>query len=118
MDNFLMLRYNSEQEILDEMNVEIEQLSYDRRLLQTTRESMEKSYRGQIRQAANKQRAGQQVAEKTYIELEDLQKKIAENGQSLAFLDVREQEIRAEFQKQLDRYRYLEEQWDEESSGS
>jgi hypothetical protein len=118
MDNFLMLRYSSEQEIEDAMNVEIKQLAYDRRLLETTRESMENSYRGQIRQAANKQRAGQQIPEKTHVELDDLQKKIIENVQSLAFLEVREQEIRVEFQKQLDRFRYLEEQWAEDSADS
>jgi hypothetical protein len=118
MDNFLMLRYNNEQEIQDAMNVEIKQLAYDRRLLETTRESMQDSYRGQIRQAANKQRAGQQVPDKTNLELNDLQMKIAENGQSLASLELREQEIRGEFKKQLDRYRYLEEQWAEESPDS
>ncbi len=116
MDNFLMLRYHSEQEIKDAMNVEIKQLAYDRRLLETTRESMEKSYRGQIRQAANKQRAGQQVSRKTHLEIDDLQSKLMENGQSIASLKLREQQIRVEFQKQLDRYRFLEEQWAEEES--
>jgi hypothetical protein len=67
MDNFLMLRYDSEQEITDAMNVEIKQLEYDRRLLTTTRDSMQDAYRGQIRQAANRQRAGQQVDEKVAL---------------------------------------------------
>jgi hypothetical protein len=118
MDNFLMLRYSNEQEIEDAMSVEIKQLAYDRRLLETTRESMKESYHGQIREAANKQRAGQQVPDKTNLELNDLQMKIAENGQSLEGLELREQEIRSEFKKQLDRYRYLEEQWSEDSSDS
>lgn len=118
MDNFLMLRYGSEQEIEDAMNVEIKQLAYDRRLLETTRQSMMQSYRGQVREAANKQRAGQQIPEATDLELEDLQKKLVETDQSLANLEIREQEIRAEFQKQLDRYRFLQEQWAEESAGS
>lgn len=118
MDNFLMLRYSNEQEIEDAMNVEIKQLAYDRRLLETTRVSMEESYRGQIREAANKQRAGQQVPEETSVALNDLQMKIAENGRSLGALELREQEIRGEFKKQLDRYRYLEEKWSEESSDS
>jgi len=118
MDNFLMLRYSSQQEIKDAMNVEIKQLAYDRRLLQTTRESMEKSYRGQVRQAANKQRAGQQVPKKSYLAIDDLQTKLSENGQSLAYLEERELQIRAEFQKQLDRYQFLEEQWAEESPDS
>jgi len=118
MDNFLMLRYSSEQEIEDAMNVEIKQLAYDRRLLETTRESMEKTYFGQIRQAANKQRAGTPVPDNIDAEINDLQQKLNNNGQSLASLEIREKKIRADFQKQLDRFRYLEELWAEESADS
>jgi hypothetical protein len=117
MDNFLMLRYGSEQEITDAMNVEIKQLDYDRRLLTTTRESMEEAYRGQIRQAANRQRAGQQVAEQAAIEINRLQVRLAENSRTLDNMDIREVDIRAEFGKQLERYRFLEEEWAEESRG-
>ena len=117
MDNFLMLRYGSEQEITDAMNVEIKQLDYDRRLLTTTRESIEEAYRGQIRQAANRQRAGQQVAEETAIEINRLQARLAENGRSLDSMEIREVDIRAEFGKQLERYQFLEEEWAEESKG-
>jgi hypothetical protein len=117
MDNFLMLRYGSEQEITDAMNVEIKQLDYDRRLLTTTRESMEEAYRGQIRQAANRQRAGQQVDEKTAIEINRLQARLAENSRSLDNMEIREVDIRAEFGKQLERYRFLEEEWADESKG-
>ena len=118
MDNFLMLRYGSEQEITDAMNVEIKQLDYDRRLLTTTRESIEEAYRGQISQAANRQRAGQQVAENTAIEINRLQARLAENSRSLDYMEIREVDIRAEFGKQLERYRFLEEEWAEESKGS
>jgi hypothetical protein len=118
MDNFLMLRYRSQQEIEDAMNVEIKQLAYDRRLLETTRESMNKSYRGQIRQAANRQRSGQEVPEQATNEIGDLQQKLEENGRSIASLETREIGIRSQFQKQLDRYRYLEEEWVEEPADS
>jgi len=117
MDNFLMLRYGSEQEITDAMNVEIKQLDYDRRLLTTTRESIEEAYRGQISQAANRQRAGQQVAENTATEINRLQARLAENSRSLDYMEIREVDIRAEFGKQLERYRFLEEEWAEESKG-
>ena len=117
MDNFLMLRYGSEQEITDAMNVEIKQLDYDRRLLTTTRESIEEAYRGQISQAANRQRAGQQVAENTAIEINRLQARLAENSRSLDSMEIREVDIRAEFGKQLERYRFLEEEWADESKG-
>ena len=117
MDNFLMLRYGSEEEITDAMNVEIKQLDYDRRLLTTTRESIEEAYRGQISQAANRQRAGQQVAENTAIEINRLQARLAENSRSLDYMEIREVDIRAEFGKQLERYRFLEEEWAEETKG-
>ena len=117
MDNFLMLRYDSEQEITDAMNVEIKQLDYDRRLLTTTGESIEEAYRGQIRQAANQQRAGQQVAEQAAIEINRLQARLAENNRTLDSMEIREVDIRAEFGKQLERYRFLEEEWAEESTG-
>lgn len=118
MDNFLMLRYDSEQEITDAMDVEIKQLDYDRRLLTTTRESMEDAYRGQIRQAANRQRAGQQVDENTALEIAGLQTRLAENSRTLDYMEIREVDIRAEFGKQLERFRFLEEKWAEESEDS
>lgn len=117
MDNFLMLRYDSEQEITDAMNVEIKQLNYDRRLLEGSQDSMNESYRGQIRVAANKQRAGQAVAEDTSDQIEDLRIKLTANARSLSALDQREQNIKATFQAQLDRYRFLVEKYAEENSG-
>jgi hypothetical protein len=116
MDNFLMLRYGSEQEITDAMDIEIKQLAYDRRLLETIRNSMQDSYRGQIKQAANRQRSGQQVDEDVSLKIDQLRARLAENSHSQDGLEVREQEIRAQFEKQLDRYRFLEEEWAEEST--
>lgn len=118
MDSFLMLRYDSEQEINDAMNVEIKQLAYDRRLLETTRESMVKAYRGQIMQAANKQRAGKKVDNKASNSISSLRSRLAENQNSLDNLEARELDIRAEFGKQVDRFRYLEEEWAKENAGS
>ncbi len=117
MDSLLMLRYDSEQEIVDAMNVEIKQLNYDRRLLEGSRDSMSVAYRGQIRVAANKQRAGKPVSEDDKRQMTDLQTKLADNARSLAALDKREQDIRTEFQAQLERYRFLVEKYAEENSG-
>jgi hypothetical protein len=118
MDNFLMLRYSSEQEITDAMNVEIKQLAYDRRLLETTRNSMLDSYRGQIRQAANRQRAGRQVDEKVSREIDQLQTRLVENNSSLDNLETRELSIRADFEKQSERYRFLEQEFAEQTADS
>jgi len=118
MDNFLMLRYDSQQEITNAMDVEIKQLDYDRRLLTTTRESMQEAYRGHIKQAANRQRAGQLVEENTVLEITGLRTRLAENSRSLDYMEIREVDIRAGFGKQLERYRFLEEEWAEESEDS
>jgi hypothetical protein len=118
MDNFLMLRYESEQEILDAMNVEIKQLNYDRRLLEGSRASMNQAFRGQVRVAAEHQRAGVPVGDKTAVEITKIRKNLAKNAESLQGLLERENNIRADFEKQLVRYRYLIETWDEESSDS
>lgn len=117
MDNFLMLRYDNEQEITEAMNVEIQQLSYDRRLVETSRNSMEEAYRGQIKLAAERQRSGQQVTEATTAEINNLQANLASHSVSLIGLQQREDSIRTEFQKQLDRYRYLVAENAEDSSG-
>ena len=117
MDNFLMLRYESEKEIIDAMNVEIKQLNYDRRLIEGSHNSMLEAYRGQIRVAADKQRAGKPVSEGDTQEISELRVKISQNKNSLAKLDNRETQIRQEFQAQLDRYRYLVEKYAEDPSG-
>jgi hypothetical protein len=117
MDNFLMLRYESEQEILDAMNVEIMQLNYDRRLLEGSRASLQDAYRGQIRVAAERQRAGKEVEPAAVKEINSLHNSLAKNSKSLEGLQQREDDIRAEFDKQLARYRHLVETWSDESSG-
>jgi hypothetical protein len=118
MDNFLMLRYENEQEIIDAMNVEIKQLNYDRDLLRGSLDSLDEAYRGQIRVAANQQRAGQAVGDESARVMADLKSKMAKNARELAALDLREQKIREEFQAQLERYRTLLEKYAEEGHGS
>jgi hypothetical protein len=118
MDNFLMLRYENEQEIIDAMNVEIKQLNYDRDLLRGSLDSLEEAYRGQIRVAANQQRAGQAVGDEAAREMAGLKSRMAKNARELAALDLREKRIREEFQVQLERYRFLLEKYAEEGHGS
>ena len=115
MDRFLLLRYDSEQEIEDAMMVEIKQLEYDRRLLKTSRDSMRSSYRGQIAEAANRQRAGIQVDPAIGTEIAGLKQRLASNQKMMDELQVREDDIRKTFGAEIDRYRYLVETWSEES---
>ena len=115
MDTFLMLRYESEQEILDAMNVEIRQLNYDRRLLEGSRASSEAAFRGHVKLAADRQRAGLPVKEATVREINTNRAELAKVESALDGLQQRENSIRADFEKQLERYRYLVENWSDES---
>ncbi len=117
MDTFLMLRYESEQEILDAMEVEIKQLNYDRRLLEGSRTSMQDAYHGNLHIAADRQRAGLPVDPDMVKHIQKLRVDLARNIKSLDSLQQREDSIRADFDKQLERYRYLIETYSEESSG-
>jgi len=115
MDRFLLLRYDSEQEIQDAMNVEIKQLEYDRRLLKTSRDSMVAAWRGHIAEAADRQRAGVEVPADTGNQIVGLKKRLASNQTMIDELQVREDEIRKNFGAEIDRYRYLQENWTEDS---
>ena len=115
MDRFLLLRYDSEQEIEDAMTVEIKQLEYDRRLMQQSRDSMLQAYTGRIKQAANRQRSGKEVEQEDIASIMQLQARLEVNDGELAGLKARENDIRNNFGAELERYRYLIEKWSENS---
>jgi len=115
MDAFLLLRYNSEQQIQDAMTIEIKQLEYDRLLLQTSRESMSEAYHGQIKEAANRQRSGVEVDSKIVNSISTLQSRLETNEKSLAKLQEREDKIVTNFGAELERYQYLTSNQPEES---
>lgn len=106
-DALLLLRYDSEQEILDAMEVEIKQLDYDQRLLSTSRASLEEAYLANIREAAERQRAGVAVEPKLVRDIDGFSRRLAENEQSIEGLHKREAFIRGEFEVSLGRYRAL-----------
>lgn len=103
----LLLRYDSDQEIIDAMEVEINQLAYDERLLTGSRTSMQEAYRGNIREAAERQRAGKPVEPALEKEIRNLKQRLAANAQSIDGLKAREASIRTDFEEELQRYRRL-----------
>lgn len=106
-DAFLLLRYDSEQEILDAMQVEIKQMDYDKRVLTTSGSSLTEAYRGNIREAAERQRAGVKVEDKLARNIRSLKQRLADNTESIGALKAREEAIRKTFEVELDRYRAL-----------
>ncbi len=107
LDSMLLLRYTTEQELVDAMNVEIDQLAYDKRLIGTSLSSVRNTYRANIRKAADRQRAGIVVPADMSQKLAGLRRRLEENEMSLSLLDQRETEIRELFDTERTRYRRL-----------
>ena len=106
-DSLLLLRYDSDQEIIDAMEVEIHQLAYDRRLLETSRDSLTDAYQGHVREAAERQRAGLAVEPKLIKDIQNMKSRLASNAAELAGLQQREDSIRQTFGEELEHYRTL-----------
>jgi hypothetical protein len=106
-DALLLLRYDSEKEILDAMQVEIKQLGYDDALLTGSRSSLMDAYRGNIREAADKQRAGKPVEPALIAQIDSLKKKLDSNWTTREALKAREAGIRQKFEADVATYRRL-----------
>lgn len=117
MDRLLMLRYHSEDELIESMEIEINQLKYDERLLTATEQSLQTSLRSSIDTAGHRQRAGLEVDEKMLANIASIRAQLEENQSSLRGLEIREENIRNDFQRDLDRYRELTEMYSEQEGG-
>lgn len=106
-DNLLMLRYHSEQELVDAMENEVAQLSYDNHLITQSRSSAMSTLRAQVKTAADRQRSGMPEDKELTANIERLRNRLRKSEQSLEELREREAKIRATFQKNIDRYRFL-----------
>jgi hypothetical protein len=106
-DNLLMLRYYTEQELVDTMETEVAQLDYDIRLIRQSQASAISSLAGHVKKAADRQRAGMPEDEITRKNIHSLRQRLRKTERSLATYEQREAEIRASFLKDLERYRFL-----------
>jgi hypothetical protein len=106
-DRLLMLRYRSEQEILDAMQLEVDQLKYDERILSASRDSAAQALAGEVHTAANMRRAGLDVDEARFEKISGLQRRLSGNRDSMQKLKFREEQIRNSFTRDLERYRGL-----------
>lgn len=106
-DRLLLLKYASEEEIMEAMKLEIDQLKYDQHLIDSSTRSVVQSLTGQIRSAANRQRAGVEAMPEQLHEIRKLQHRLRNNDQARLKLDERVEKIRANFLADLERYRLL-----------
>lgn len=109
-DALLVLRYHSEAEIEDALQVEVKQLEYDTNLLKTSRKSLETAYDGTLKELADKQRAGLEIPPEEFRNIEVMKRKMAANDLNMEEIREREQTIREKFAADLERYRFLAEQ--------
>lgn len=106
-DRLLVFRYASEEEITNALELEIAQLGYDKKVVNTSYESTATAIRNEIGQAANRQRSGQPITEEQQKKIDSLYAMLAKDERKRAAMSKRENRIRTRFQEELERYRFL-----------
>jgi predicted RNase H-like nuclease (RuvC/YqgF family) len=106
-DRLLLLKYRSEADIVEQMEIELDHLKYDFRLLESTGESLTKSLDQLITAAANRQRAGLEIEPEQRGQIDGVRQRMARNEAELDKLRQRSQAIRERFEREIDRYRLL-----------
>jgi hypothetical protein len=106
-DKLLVIRYSSEEDILKAQELELAQLGYDNKVIKQSYQSTTAAIRGEISQAADQQRAGQQVEAETQKKIDQLYLRQAQDKQKRDVMAKREARIRARYEAELERYRYL-----------
>ncbi len=106
-DRLLVIRYSSEEEIIKALDLELAQLGYDTKVIQQSLESTDVAIRSQISQAADQQRAGQQISAEQQQEIEQLYARRASDEKQQNAMQARKERIRARYTAELERYRFL-----------
>ena len=106
-DRLLVIRYSSEEEITKALELELAQLGYDTKVIGQSYESTVSAIRNSVKQAADRQRAGQQISAEQQKEIDQLYNRLARDEQKKATMKKIEDRIRTRFQEELERYRFL-----------
>lgn len=106
-DRLLVIRYASEEEIVKARELELAQLGYDNKVINQSYESTDIAIRNQISQAADQQRAGQKVSAEQQKEITQLYARREQDEMKRASMQQREERIRARYDEEIERYRYL-----------
>jgi len=106
-DRLLVIQYRSEEEIKQALSFEVAQLGYDTRIIEQSYESTTTAIRERIRQAADQQRANQQISADQQKDIGRLYARLASDEEKRLTMKKREDRIRARFEKDLERYRFL-----------
>ena len=106
-DRLLVIRYSSEEEIQQAQNLEVAQLGHDIKLVNQSYDSTTAAIRSQISQAADSQRAGQQVTAEQQEKIDQLYVRLIKDENRRSVMHKRELRIRSRYQADLKRYRHL-----------
>jgi hypothetical protein len=106
-DRYLLLQYQTEEDIDKEMKLELSQMDYDVKITQQSLDSTRTAIEGQIRILADQQRAGQPVSEAQQQKVDKLYRRLSSDRFKMARLDERAEEVRARFKQDRERFRYL-----------
>jgi len=106
-DRLLVIRYSSEDDIQKQLELELAQVGYDKKVIRQSLESTSAAIRSQIGQAADQQRAGQAVTAAQQSEIDKLYARLAQDKTQLTANEQREDRIRARYAADLERYRFL-----------
>ncbi len=106
-DRLLVIQYRSEEDIAEELELEIAQLGYDSRIISQSYKSTNNAIRDQIRQAGNQQRANQSISADQQKGINKLYARLARDNKKRMTMAKREERIRARFAANLERYRFL-----------
>jgi hypothetical protein len=106
-DENLLLRYRNESDLVSAMENEVSQLGYDARLISQSQASAMTSMAGQVKNAADRQRSGMPDDPEVIKTINSLRQRMRRSENELTKLKTREEKIRATFDRDLIRYRYL-----------
>jgi hypothetical protein len=106
-DRLLVIRYNSEEEINEALELEIAQLSYDSKIINQSYESANTALVNQIKLAANKQRAHQTISADQQKNIDKLYSRRDQDIKKQQAMKTRENRIRERFQTDIKRYQTL-----------
>jgi len=106
-DRLLVIRYSSEDDIQKQLELELAQVGYDKKVVTQSYESTTAALRSQVSQAADRQRAGQAVTAEQQAEIDQLYARLDQDKKQLAANKVREEKIRTRYANDLERYRFL-----------
>lgn len=106
-DKLLVIRYSSEEDILKAQELEISQLGYDTKVVNQSYESTTAAIRSQIKEAADQQRSGQNISPETQKKIDQLYARQAQDKKRREAMANREAQIRLRYQAEIERYRFL-----------